>query len=733
MTEVGSTTSGRQQTIARASQLDPERTARMRQAILDDDLALKLRRIEDLEAQMRAKQAETKFTSQSSTYRGLAAEREQLIKETSTTAAQARRDIVLQTKINPGNITFVKGLEDDMRTIIPNMDESLTGRFNEFPPGEAEKLILLQSQIRRMGGHYNSKGEFVNGTEYTLKVVPENGTPYYQNQGEVYKGMMQGKMAMQDTLRDKVTSRVALAQSIMFGPGWTRKLSSDFRQSMYDELLNAGATPTEVNQFIAALRHQWENQPYQVGGAKIRKDIDVLGASAIRDISRGKALTKEGGKPMFAGFGEATLNAIPDMAQVVRRSGSRTYRALAKKYPATDGSGNLGHLIDQFYGREAGGLVAAIGGPARTVSYVGGVAYHTFRFVLDPRWYAMNLFEADFLAMARYGWKARKDARSKTIMETMLNKPGKPIPKDPAIERLRGGSMGDSLLAPSDTVQADAFASGWMDPRQLYGYIRNISNQQRRQITGKKLDELLQQMTDESSDVIKDLEALWGKNPKRWVEEIDDMLYSIDTRGVRPTVLEEAAKVGLTSAKGPVSQAYDDFLQGILEAHTKSYQDIVHTFHGNVNRSNIERIMNSPFLWWPLSYQLKTGKWVIDVMTKQMGGIKGPEMLGTFTLAALLGRHNTMMENNEEYAKIFNDHPAAWRMLGMLLPMTPFDMGAFMARWTRYSGSWIGAQLGLWDQDESYPQDLYNFVIRSLSLGPVFSQELMQDILKEFE
>ena len=61
------------------------------------------------------------------------------------------------------------------------------------------------------------------------------------------------------------------------------------------------------------------------------------------------------------------------------------------------------------------------------------------------------------------------------------------------------------------------------------------------------------------------------------------------------------------------------------------------------------------------------------------------------------------MENSDEYSRAFEDHPALWRTLAMMLPMTPFDMGVMLSRWTRYGGSWIGAQLGLWDQDESYP------------------------------
>jgi hypothetical protein len=90
------------------------------------------------------------------------------------------------------------------------------------------------------------------------------------------------------------------------------------------------------------------------------------------------------------------------------------------------------------------------------------------------------------------------------------------------------------------------------------------------------------------------------------------------------------------------------------------------------------------------------------------------------------------MENNEEYFKAFDEHPALWRGMSMMLPITPFDFGVFMARWTRYAGSWTGAQLGRWDQDTSYPQDPINFVSRSLSLGPVYSWDLFGDILGEF-
>jgi hypothetical protein len=89
------------------------------------------------------------------------------------------------------------------------------------------------------------------------------------------------------------------------------------------------------------------------------------------------------------------------------------------------------------------------------------------------------------------------------------------------------------------------------------------------------------------------------------------------------------------------------------------------------------------------------------------------------------------MEDNDEYRQMFEDHPALFQAMSMMLPMTPFDMGAYLARWTRYSGNWIGAHLGLVEEDSTYPKDLQGFVGRSLALGPIYSADVLGDILKE--
>jgi hypothetical protein len=721
--------SARGMAVHNAEMLQPERTARARQAAKDADLLAKHEQIARLDREIADLQAAKTQPSKSSVYREKVAERQKLLLETSTTAAKTRHDEILARQVAPGNITFVKGIEDDVAMYHPWLDESLEADLATLPPGEIDKLMRLQFDIRRDGGWYDDAGVFHNGTDYTLKVVPKHGTPYYVDQGQAYTSVMQGHMAMADTIRDKVTSGVSQAQSVLFDRVYSRDLARMARQEVYNELLGIGASAKESNRFLAALRHAWETQDSQFMGAKPRKTMDAMAPGKINAIARGQLTIAKDGKVLFDGFSKNVKADQFDFGTMMQRTGSRTFRNLAAKYPAEPGHGHLGKLIEQWYGKETGGLVATAGAGTRKAVFQLAFGYHLLRFMLDPRWYAMNLLEADWLAMARYGWKARKNARDGSLMDKLRNRPGKPVAKDPAIEALGGGNRDLALMSPEETLQLDGYAAGWMDLRNLYGYVRNASRLQRSQSSRK----IIQEAIDGGSPVIDDLKARWGENPTAWVDELEDQLYSIDAKGVKATVLADPTAVQMRNYKGPESHLYDEFLERVFDAHRKGYQDIVHTFHGNVNRSNLERLFNSPLLWWPLSYQLKTGKWLIDVLTKQFAGRRGPEMLGTATLAVLLGDHQYAMENNPEYAKLFDEHPALWRSISMFFPLTPFDMGVFMARWTRYSGSWIGAQLGLWDQDPSYPQDPYNFIQRSLNLGPIFSGQILESIFGEFE
>ena len=664
--------------------------------------------------------------TKSSSYRKLMAERDALIADTSTTAAQARQAAADIETINPGVVTFVEGAERQVADFRVRLDESIEGNLDSLPPEQIEKILLLEADMRLTGTYVDRKGMLVDAANYRLKRLPNQATPYrgVQVESEAYRAITGGRIAAEDGWRTYTTSKIAQAQQLMFGRVYAVELQSQFRQEMYNEMLAKGARPGEVNRFLKALQAEWEAQ-FSIGGARLFRAVDMMPPGAINKLARGQ---RKDSLLFNKGF-EGEWVHTTDVADLMQRASSRTFRNLATKYPAQDGRGHLGKLIETFYGKAEGrgGTASKI---ARRGAYSGTVGYTVLRFILDPRWYLMNAFEADLLGMARWGSKVRGvmggKARNTGILGHMKGTDPS-VPRDMFVERMSARRKDASLLSVDEILHANASASGWMDPRNLYGYVAKAAEMERPVITGK----LFQQMIDEGSPVIKDLRARHGDNQAAWFDEIDELLYSIDKKGAKRTVLDnELAQI---MKNDPVNGAvYEEFLTRLWQNQRQMFKDVTHTFHGNVNRANSERLLNSPLLWWPLSYQLKTGKWLIDVMTKGFAGSKS-ELAGTAVLGKLLANHGWAMENNDDYRNEMDSHPALFRAMSMMLPITPFDFGVFMARWTRYAGSWTGAQLGLWDQDESYPQDPRNFLERGMALGPIYSWDILNDVWREFE
>jgi hypothetical protein len=613
------------------------------------------------------------------------------------------------------NKDLVRGVletEDELSALHPYMDESLDGSYENLLPGERRKLDLLEHENRAWD------------SEYTVSAAPRGATPYFREQSQAYRDIFKGRQLAEDNWRFKLQN----AKDTVFNPVYSLALRDAQRQTILNEMVGEyGFTLPESKHFLSAVQEQWEaGFKTPLTGVKLFREAGAMPGQTINSIASGKL--RVGG---FQGLSKEALARVPDgdLASLLRRADSRFYRTLQTKFPVTPdgGRGSLTGLIDTLYGKQTGrgyGTAKTI----RTGAYGIKTAYHLLRFVADPRWHLMNLFEADILGMARSGWKTRAilggEARGGVGIRQGMKGVKTAVKKDPALERL-GRNTRTEMLAVDEITQLDNMSSGWLDPRELYGYVKQAGLAERPDITRRMLIEAI----ENGSPVIDDLKAQFGDDAERWVQELDDMLYDFDTKGIRQTILDEHAKLG--SYADDIDN-FDEFLTGLFEAHQRNYQDILHTFHGNLNRSNLERLLNSPLLWWPLSYQLKAGKWVFDLMTKQMGGAR-TNMLGTGFVYSILQKHELGMKNNPDYRDMFEEHPALWQTIGMMLPMTPFDMGVFMARWTRYSGSWIGAQLGIWDQDTSYPQDPANFLYRSVKLGPLFSTDIVEDIIGEFE
>jgi len=177
------------------------------------------------------------------------------------------------------------------------------------------------------------------------------------------------------------------------------------------------------------------------------------------------------------------------------------------------------------------------------------------------------------------------------------------------------------------------------------------------------------------------------------------------------------------------------FIQRMTKVHKANYREVVRSLHGNTNRSNVERMLNSYFMYWPISYQLKSAKTLIDVLTNRFGG-RQTDLLGLWGYDRIMDQHKERLATDGKYQQWFIDHAEFWRAAGMFLPITPEDLGINASRITRYSMSAAGAAIGLWDKDEDYPdmgtpEGVMDAATRIAQLGPFYSIDLLNRIVKE--
>jgi hypothetical protein len=210
--------------------------------------------------------------------------------------------------------------------------------------------------------------------------------------------------------------------------------------------------------------------------------------------------------------------------------------------------------------------------------------------------------------------------------------------------------------------------------------------------------------------------------PEQLAEELDRMLYDFDTKGVEKTVTDTARAI-LDDADYKALRD-SGVTQRLTDINRKQYEGIFNAMRGNVNRSNLERMLNSYFLYWPLSYQLKVSKVLFDTLTSRMVG-RQTDLLGAWTIDRLYDEHTERLMHDRSYRKMFEDNPTMWLMASMLMPITPFDVGITESRLTRYLQSNAGAALGLWDKDKGYPSDPLDMASRIGNLGLPYSLDLL--------
>lgn len=585
---------------------------------------------------------------------------------------------------NEGQVLFLAHADDSLAHLMPKWDPKLE---HTLPPEELAKIQDVALDLA------------VNHPAYELKLTPKHGAPYYPGQGNAVLDVWAGRQAMGDSWTYAVGSKVADFQHALLGKVYSQRLADDGKQALYNELVNAGATAKEVNSFFSALDKQSKtSRIFGKGERQLWQRGDAIPPHTINQIATGLS-----DSATFTGFSDEVIKNVGagSFSRLLDRTGSRFYRNLDAKF---QGKGRLGGLLDLYYGKgNAHGAVATTGAIVHGASHYIKAFYGIFRFQLDPRWHVMNAAEADMLGYAKYGADATRFAGDLTHA-------------DQTAVAIHSGKLKATDASPVEAVLSqDPLASGWRDSRQLDGYIGRAFKVTRQ---ASARDVLTLKAAEDPA--IRSALAKFGGTPEEWASGLDQMLYSFDTKGVKNSLMDEAR----AQLDNEQVRTLAPLIEELYKQNQGNFETITNMYHGNINRSNMERVLNHPLLYWPLSYQLKATKWLFDFATKESFGNKS-NLGGAWTLNHIYDQHLERMRTDPGYVQMFEGNPEMWQLAGMILPITPFDLGISASRLTRYTASALGAWLGLWEQDKSYPSDPANMAARVMNLGPTYTNSLL--------
>jgi GNAT superfamily N-acetyltransferase len=546
---------------------------------------------------------------------------------------------------------------------VPRFDHTLEGVDVEFLQG----LSALENQLHDIN------------PAYTLKRAPGVSVFLEPAADTTVGGALRFRTKLGNMLDQfGPTSNFQRFWEALTAPRENVRMVREAKQALMNQLIPHGATPKQINLWLER----------QIEYARVSK---IAPGRHTMTLFRGHgALTPGTVEELALGvFSDATIASVGpgNFWKLVDRAGNGYVRA-AMSAGYRGEAGALQRAFTKFYTKSQD---TTLGVGSRLV---GKTFYQIYRFMVDPRWWLMNLMEADILGAMRYGFEA---TRFRDAHHAMLSAPA-----------AAHGGVGPLT----------AEGAGLALNRDRSGYISRSFDAAKPQTVLDIINHM-----PANDPMIRELTQRFGPSKDVWAKEIDRMLYDYDTAGPKATV-EEAARAEWSVEE---RQALEPLLTKVWQRNHETYTSIVNYFHGNNSRANWERVMNSYWLYWPLSYQLKATKWLFDVMTKGAFGYK-TNLAGAAAFDQLMQMHKDRMAHDDAYAKIFVDHPVLWAVAQMLVPITPGDLGVSLSRPVRYAG---GA-LGLWG---AYAQasDPLTAAANIMVLGPTYTSELLQRVAREFK
>jgi hypothetical protein len=169
-----------------------------------------------------------------------------------------------------------------------------------------------------------------------------------------------------------------------------------------------------------------------------------------------------------------------------------------------------------------------------------------------------------------------------------------------------------------------------------------------------------------------------------------------------------------------------------------TWHDTRSVIYGNPQRRTVERMLNSYWLFWPISYLVKATKWLGDIMYTGSFGHNNNALLGA-QYAKWEEEHKRQALTNPAFAALMEANPTLWYTAQMLFPITPGDdIGFGMGRLPRALGAviedFVNDRLGT-ESDvftlNYLVDDPAAFTEYVTKIGPLFTLDLIQRISRD--
>ena len=444
--------------------------------------------------------------------------------------------------------------------------------------------------------------------------------------------------------------------------------------------------------------------------------------------------------------GRQFLKDIGGPAGVVRaieRSASKIYKKVDSDTVRDPGA--LSRVLAVTYRTQQ--RIPGLRGGLRMVRWL----YPTIRFYIDPRWHALNAFEADIILGSQFGVKATRFGGAKDVLPDLAFLKHAGLiddrlyaidPKKAVREAVANATGAKDLKVPKGEFNVETLlgehGGGFHDTRDQRGLAGRFTralekireNNSRRVVATVGIDPDEDVLTaagkalnehGELDPYIVNLRKIAEERNKPLTQVLDEELYLIDTLGFEEAMNKIEAKA-LTYEERELLRP---MLQRLYDMNQESYNNMLALVRGNPNRTNIEKIINNYFLYWPASYMIKATKWMLTTLMTHNGELSGVNVIRADKFAQA---HYRAIADNPEYRAMYEDNPAAWRLASMFLPVSPIlsEIGASLGRPTRY----VGGALGLFPKYKA-SEDPGEFFKSVTSYGIMYTSEMLQEVYDE--